>query len=292
MHDPRISLNDGTTIPALGLGVWQVDDDTAERVVSTAIEAGYRHVDTAAVYGNEGGVGRAIAAAALPRAELTVTTKLWNADQGYETTLAACERSLERLGLDQIDVYLIHWAMPARRLFVDTWRAFLELRAQGLVRTLGVSNFPVECIDEITAVTGAAPALNQLELHPYFSQVDVRRDHDERGIRVGAWSPLGQGGPALADPSIAAIAAQRGVSPAQVILAWHRALGTIAVPKSVTPGRIRENLASLDVTLTDAEVTAITALDRADGRIGVDPRHANHLVPGGGGLPADKRPRS
>ncbi|MFK0073851.1 aldo/keto reductase [Arthrobacter woluwensis] len=270
--NPDLTFNDGNTIPQLGYGVWQVADDVAETVVGQAFEAGYRHIDTAKIYGNEAGVGRAIAASGLDPEDLFITTKLWNSDQGYEKTLAAFEESLDRLGLDHLDLYLIHWLQPQRGTYVDTWKALVELQKRGRVTSIGVCNFTGEAIDELIEATGVVPAIHQIELHPYFNQSALREYNAGKGILTQAWSPLGQGGELLSDPEVVRIAEKHGATPAQVVIAWHLAIGNVVIPKSVTQSRIAENFAALDVTLDDEDITALSSLDRgAEGRIGPDP---------------------
>ena len=269
----NITFNDGNSIPQLGYGVWQIEDNGAADAVGTALEAGYRHIDTASIYGNEVGVGRGIASSSVPREDIFLTTKLWNSDQGFEKAIAALDASLERLGTDYVDLYLIHWAKPQQGTYLESWRALIELKKQGKVRSIGVSNFPQAQLREILADTGVTPAIHQIELHPYFSQEELRQVHEELGIVTEAWSPLGQGGEILKDPVIVEIAGKHGVSPAQVVLAWHLAKGTVAIPKSVTPARIAENFAAANVTLDTADIAAIDGLTRADGRIGPDPQN-------------------
>ena len=269
---PTLTFNDGNTIPQLGYGVWQVEDDVAEKVVRQAFEAGFRHIDTAKIYGNESGVGRAIASSGLSAEEIFITTKLWNADQGYESTLAAFEESMDRLGIETLDLYLIHWQQPKQDKFVDTWKALIELKKRGRVKSIGVSNFTVEGLQRIIDETGVVPAINQVELHPFFNQAELRAFNASKGILTQAWSPLGQGGELLENATVAEIAAKHDATPAQVVIAWHLAIGNVVIPKSVTESRIQENFAALSVTLDAADVEAINGLDRgAEGRIGPDP---------------------
>ena len=268
---PQKPLNDGRSIPQLGYGVWQVEDEVAEKVVGTALTTGYRHVDTASIYGNEAGVGRAIAGSPVAREDIFLTTKLWNSDQGYESAFTALDESLKKLGTDYVDLYLIHWAKPQQGLYLDSWRALIELQKQGKVRSIGVSNFPEEQLREIIKETGVVPAIHQIELHPYFSQEALRAVHAEYGIVTEAWSPLGNGSDLLQNPVLAEIAARHNASPAQVVLAWHLAKGTVVIPKSVTPSRSKENLALVNVQLTAEDIAAVDALTSAEGRIGPDP---------------------
>lgn len=271
---PELTFNDGNTIPQLGYGVWQVDDDVAEKVVGQAFEAGFRHIDTAKIYGNEAGVGRAIASSGLKPEEIFITTKLWNSDQGYESTLKAFDESMERLGLETLDLYLIHWMQPKQQKYVDTWKALIELQKQGRVKSIGVSNFSKEGLQELIDATGVVPAIHQIELHPFFNQADLREFGAANGILTQAWSPLGQGGELLESAVIKEIAAKHDATPAQVVIAWHLAIGNVVIPKSVTESRIRENYAALDVTLDETDIQAINGLDRTAegaGRIGPDP---------------------
>ena len=269
----NITFNDGNSIPQLGYGVWQIEDNGAADAVGTALETGYRHIDTASIYGNEVGVGRGIATSSVPREDIFLTTKLWNSDQGFEKAIAALDASLERLGTDYVDLYLIHWAKPQQGTYLESWRALIELKKQGKVRSIGVSNFPQAQLREIIADTSVTPAIHQIELHPYFSQEELRKVHEELGIVTEAWSPLGQGGEILKDPVIVEIAGKHGISPAQAVLAWHLAKGIVAIPKSVTPARIAENFTAANVTLDAADIAAIDGLTRKDGRIGPDPEN-------------------
>ncbi|HWK80590.1 MAG TPA: aldo/keto reductase [Thermomicrobiales bacterium] len=264
-----LTLNNGVAIPQLGFGVYQIPNDTVAGALQDAFAAGYRHVDTAAIYGNETGVGAGIARSGLPREELFVTTKLWNDKQGHDSTLKAFDRSLRQLGLDAIDLYLIHWPCPARGLFVETWKAMEELLAAGKIRAIGVSNFRVQDLETLLAETEVVPAVNQIELHPYLQQEELRAFHAEHGIVTEAWSPLGRGA-VLDDPVIARIAAAHGKSPAQVMIRWHLQLGNSVIPKSSTPARIAENADVFGFSLPDAEMAEIAALDRGL-RTGPDP---------------------
>ncbi|NKX53072.1 aldo/keto reductase [Arthrobacter mobilis] len=276
IESPELAFNDGNTIPQLGYGVWQVEEALAEEVVGKAFEAGYRHIDTARIYGNEAGVGRAVAASGLAREDVFITTKLWNADQGYDSTLKAFDDSMARLQLETLDLYLIHWLQPKQGKYLQTWKALIELQRQGRVKSIGVSNFTVEALQEIIGETGVVPAINQVETHPYFNQARLRAFEAEQGILHQSWSPLGQGRELLEDPVLLEIAARRGATPAQVVLAWHLALGNVVIPKSVTPSRIQENWNALGVVLEEEDLEAINALDKgADGRIGADPATAD-----------------
>jgi 2,5-diketo-D-gluconate reductase A len=266
---PRVTLRPEVEIPQLGFGVFQVPPKETEEAVARALDAGYRHIDTAAAYRNEGAVGQAIHASGLDRGEIFVTTKCWNDDQGYEQAKRACRASLERLELEHLDLYLIHWPVPAHDLYVETWQAFVELQAEGLVRAIGVSNFQPEHLKRLIAHTGVTPAINQVELHPHFQQIGLRREHDELGIVTEAWSPLGQG-LELDDPVIIEIAEAHSKTPAQAIIRWHLQLGNVVIPKSVTPKRIEENFDVFDFQLSDAEMERIRELD-AGRRIGPDP---------------------
>jgi 2,5-diketo-D-gluconate reductase A len=266
---PSIALHDGVEIPQLGFGVFQVPPEDTQRAVEEALAAGYRHVDTAAAYRNERGVGGAIAASGIPREEVFVTTKLWNSRQGYDSALTTFEKSLGRLGFDYVDLYLIHWPVPSEDRFVETWRAFERIREEGRARTIGVSNFRIEDIERLEAETWTRPTVNQIELHPLFQQAGLRPLLAERGIATEAWSPLAQGA-VLADETIVAIADSHGKTPSQAILRWHLQLGNVVIPKSVTPERIRENIDVFDFELSEEEMAAIERLDTGR-RGGPDP---------------------
>jgi diketogulonate reductase-like aldo/keto reductase len=266
---PELPIAPDERIPQLGFGVFQVPPKETEVAVAEALSAGYRHIDTAAAYRNEGGVGQALHGSGIDRDELFVTTKCWNDDQGYEQAKRACRASLERLELSHLDLYLIHWPVPAHDRYVETWKAFVELQQEGLVRSIGVSNFEPEQLERVIAETGVTPAINQVELHPHFQQVGLRREHERLGILTEAWSPLGQG-LELDDPAIVEIAQAHGKTPAQTIIRWHLQLGNVVIPKSVTPERIHENFEVLDFELSGEQMDAIAALD-AGTRIGPDP---------------------
>lgn len=267
---PNITLNNDVRIPQLGFGVWQVSDDEVGPAVRTAIEAGYRSIDTAAAYGNETGVGRAIADSGVPREELFVTTKLWNGDHGGDAALRAFDASLDKLGLDQVDLYLIHWPLPAKDAYVETWKSLEKLYAEGRARSIGVSNFQPAHLRRLLDETGIVPAVNQIELHPYLQQPALRDFHAEHGIATEAWSPLAKGGVLLKDETIVALADKHGRTPAQIVLRWHLQLGDVAIPKSVTPARVRENIDVFGFELDAGDLAAIGRLDRGE-RTGPDP---------------------
>ncbi|AUH39673.1 aldo/keto reductase [Streptomyces sp. CMB-StM0423] len=271
---PTITLNNGVAMPQLGFGVWQVPDAEAETAVRTALDAGYRSIDTAAVYGNEAGTGKALTGSGLPREELFVTTKLWNSDQGYDAALRAFDDSLRRLGLDHVDLYLIHWPAPAKDKYPETWRALEKIYADGRARAIGVSNFQPAHLQRILDEGTVVPVLNQVELHPDFAQADVRAFHAAHGIATEAWSPLGQGKGLLDEPVLRELGEKHGRSPAQVALRWHLQLGNVVIPKSVTPSRIRENIDVFGFELDDADMAAVAGLD-AGNRIGDNPDDVN-----------------
>ena len=265
----QVPLRGGVAIPQLGFGVFQVPPSETAEAVAQALSVGYRHIDTAAAYRNEAGVGQAIRASGLDRSEVFVTTKCWNEEQGFEEAKRALHASLERLQLDHVDLYLIHWPVPSHDRYVDTWKAFIDLQSDGLTRSIGVSNFQPAHLQRVVAETGETPAINQIELHPYLQQPILRRKHQEMMIVTEAWSPLAQG-EALADPTILKIADAHATTPAQVVIHWHLQLGNVVIPKSVTPRRIQENFDVFDFALSDAEMKAIAALDE-DRRTGPDP---------------------
>lgn len=266
---PLHTLNDGRRMPQLGLGVWQVPDADAARVVRTALELGYRSIDTAAIYRNERGVGEGMLGSGLPRGEIFLTTKLWNAGHGHDETLTAFDRSLQRLQVDYVDLYLIHWPLPSLDKYVATWKAFIRLRDEGRAKSIGVSNFQPAHIQRLIDETGVAPALNQVELHPLFQQRTVREFDRRHGIVTESWSPLGQGR-LVGNEVLQSIAAAHGRTLAQVILRWHLQNDLIVIPKSVTPSRLRENFSVFDFALSAEDMRRIDALD-SDARIGPDP---------------------
>ena len=263
-----IEIAPGVRMPELGLGVWQVPDGEAEAAVRTAIEAGYRSIDTAAIYKNEKGTGDGIREGGVARHEIFLTTKLWNDRQ--DDARAALAESLEKLGVDRVDLYLIHWPAPKSDRFVDAWRTMITLRDEGLTRAIGVSNFKIPHLQRIIDETGVMPAINQVELHPFLQQHELRAFHRENGITTEAWSPIGQGKGLLDDPAIRQLADAKGRTAAQVVLRWHLQHGNVVIPKSVTPSRIRENIQVFDFELDHAEMATIDRLDRKQ-RLGPDP---------------------
>lgn len=270
---PTMTLNNGAQIPQLGFGVFQVPSDDVVAVVSKALSVGYRHIDTAAAYGNEEGVGQAIAESGIPREELFVTTKVWNSDQGHDSTLAALDTSLAKLGLDFVDLYLIHWPTPRRDRYVETWRAMEKAYADGRIRSLGVSNFQPNHLRRLQAEATVVPAVNQVELHPSFTQTDLVQVHRDLGIVTESWSPLGQAAD-LGNATIAEIADRLGRTPAQIIIRWHLQQEYVVIPKSVTPERIEANFDVFGFELSDADMGVITALE-AGNRIGPHPDQFN-----------------
>ncbi|MFI9628549.1 aldo/keto reductase [Streptomyces sp. NPDC052042] len=271
---PSITLNNGVEMPQLGFGVWQVPDDEAAKAVATAIESGYRSIDTAAIYENEKGTGRAVAASGVAREELFITTKLWNTEQGYDSTLRAFDASLDKLGTDYVDLYLIHWPVPAKDAYVDTYKAIEKIYSEGRAKAIGVSNFLPEHLERLLGETSVVPAVNQIELHPQLQQAESRTFHAAHGIATEAWSPLGQGKGLLEVPTIVAIARKHGRTPAQVVLRWHVQTGNVVIPKSVTPSRIVENIAVFDFELDADDLAAIAALDEGK-RLGPNPAEFN-----------------
>jgi diketogulonate reductase-like aldo/keto reductase len=269
---PAVTLNNGVKIPQLGFGVFQVPPEETQRIVEDALEAGYRHIDTAAAYRNEAGVGAAIAASGIPREDIFITTKLRNGEQGMAHD--AFQNSRTALGLDYVDLYLIHWPVPSQGLFTQAWKAMEKHYAGGEIRAIGVSNFLSDHLDTLLAASDVVPAVNQIEIHPTFQQRDLAAKSRSLGIAVEAYSPLGQGGD-LGAPAVQSLAGRHGATPAQIVLAWHLAQGTIVIPKSSDSARMRENLAAAALTLTPAEIAEITALE-AGARAGADPAVAAH----------------
>ncbi len=275
MTYPTVTLNDGTKIPQLGLGVWKaVDGDEVKNAVTVAIQSGYRLIDTAAVYKNEAGVGAGIAAAGVARDELFITTKLWNSDQGAKNVRPALIESLQKLGLDYVDLYLIHWPTPARDLYVETWREFEKLKDEGLVRSIGVSNFHIEQLETLKRHKLTTPSVNQIELHPGFGQQELRDYAKANGIVIESWSPLGQGGDLLSEASITKIAQSHDKSPAQVIIRWHLQHNLVVIPKSVNDNRIKENFDVFDFELSGDEMRSIDELENGK-RLGPNPDTMN-----------------
>ena len=268
-ESPVLTLHDGVEMPQLGFGVFQIPPDETQERVEEALAAGYRHVDTAAAYRNEAGVGAAIAASGVRREDVFVTTKLWNSEQGYDSTLRAFEQSIGRLGTDHVDLYLIHWPLPSRDLYLDTWRAFERIREEGGARSIGVSNFRVEDLEQLEREAERQPTVNQIELHPRLQQAELRAWHADHDVVTEAWSPLAQG-ELLEDGTIETIAAHHDRTPAQAVLRWHLQIGNVVIPKSVTPERIRENFELFDFALSEDDLAAIERLDAGE-RTGPDP---------------------
>jgi 2,5-diketo-D-gluconate reductase A len=264
-----VALNDGAAMPQFGLGVFQTPPDATERIVRLAVDEGYRLVDTAAMYRNEDGVGKAL----LGRTDVFVTTKLGNSDHGFDEALRAFDASIGRLRRDALDLYLIHWPRPRVNRYVESWKAFIRLQKEGRVRSIGVSNFNRDHLERIIAETGVTPAVNQIELHPRFQQKALRAFHDQSGIKTESWSPLGRGA-LLSEAAIVDIAAKHRKTPAQVVIRWHLDSGLIAIPKTVRLERLKENIAALDFRLDDDDMRRIEKLDSPDGRIGPDPATA------------------
>ena len=270
---PLVEMNDGRSIPVIGFGVWQVPDDVVVDATLKALEVGYRHIDTAYLYLNERGVGEALRRSGLDRDDIFVTTKVWNTDHGYDETLRAFDKSTGLLGIDEVDLYLIHWPTPARDIYLDSWRALIRLREEGRARSIGVSNFHEAHLRKIIDETGVIPAINQIELHPWLPQTHMRDIDARLGIKTEAWSPLGSGR-LIDDPVIAEVAAKHGKSPAQVMVRWSLQLGNIVLPKSVTPERIEQNIDVFDFELDDADMAAIATLDSGR-RTGPNPDEFN-----------------
>ncbi len=266
---PTITLNNGITMPQLGFGVFQVTDEETTAAVATALETGYRSIDTAAIYGNEAGVGRALAESGIARENLFITTKLWLADLGREKTRAALLTSLEKLGLDHVDLYLIHWPGTDTDAYLESWQVLEELQAEGLTRAIGVSNFAPEQLERIVALGGTVPAVNQIELHPLLQNRETSAVNLAHGITTEAWSPLAQGS-ALVEPAVLDAATAHGVTPAQVLIRWHLQSGNVVIPKSVTASRMAANFDVFGFELSDGQMTAIDGLER-DGRTGPHP---------------------
>jgi len=267
---PLVTLNDGRPMPQLGLGVWQSPREVTAQAVRAALGAGYRSVDTAAIYRNEAEVGEGVRASGLDRAEVFVTTKLWNDDQGFDSALRALDASLKRLKMDYVDLYLIHWPAPGQDRYLESWKALVRLREEGRARSIGVSNFAAPHLERIVGETGQAPAVNQIELHPRFQQAELRAVHQRLGVATESWSPLGQGG-LLADAVVAKVAARHGKTPAQTIIRWHLDLGLIVIPKSVTPARIAQNFDVFDFKLDAQDLADMATIDDPDGRMGPNP---------------------
>jgi 2,5-diketo-D-gluconate reductase A len=267
---PTVRLNDGNAMPQFGYGVWRVSNEEAASAIGEAIKAGYRSIDTAAIYGNEEGVGQAIKAAPVSRDELFITTKVWNDRHGYDETLRAFDESLARLQLDHVDLYLIHWPVAGSEAYLETWRALTKLKQDGRAKSIGVSNFMVQHLQRLIDESGVTPSVNQIELHPRFQQTELREFHAKNGIATESWSPLGQG-TLIADEILAAIGRKYGKTPAQVILRWHLDNGLVVIPKSVTPSRMRENISVFDFKLDAEDMRIIEDLNDASGRVGPDP---------------------
>jgi 2,5-diketo-D-gluconate reductase A len=266
---PYVDLNDGNRMPQLGFGVFQVPEEDTAETVAHALKTGYRAIDTAAAYGNEAGVREGLQTTGLDRSEVFITTKLRNPDHGRDRVPHAFEQSLEKLGGDHVDLYLIHWPIPRKDLYLETWEGLCALKEAGRVRSIGVSNFQIEHLERIIDATGVVPAVNQIELHPRLQQIELRRFHAEHGIATEAWSPLGKA-QFLDDPTIERIASARHRTPAQVVLRWHIQLGNVVIPKSVTPSRIEENFDIFDFELSEDDMHALFELDREE-RTGPNP---------------------
>ncbi|MET4674768.1 MULTISPECIES: aldo/keto reductase [unclassified Luteibacter] len=271
---PVLDLNDGNKAPQLGFGVFQIPDAETADAVAAALKAGYRSIDTAAIYKNEAGVRQGMERSGVPRGDIFLTTKLWNSEQGFDSTLKAFDESVTKLGTDYVDMYLIHWPTPKHDRYIDTWKAFIRLREEGRIRSIGVSNFQSAHLDRIVQETGVVPVVNQIELHPDFAQRDVVAANAKHKVITEAWSPLGQGGDLLKNDTLVALGKKYGKSSAQVVLRWHVQLGHMVIPKSATPERIAANIDVFDFALTDEDMKAIAGLD-AGKRMGPDPDDFN-----------------
>ncbi|KZB80594.1 aldo/keto reductase [Amycolatopsis regifaucium] len=267
---PSIRLNNGTSLPQLGFGVYKIGDDEVAGAVRTAIEAGYRAIDTATLYANERGVGEAVRTSGLPREELFVTTKLWNTEHGYDSALRAFDTSLRELGLEYVDLYLIHWPLPSQDKYVETWRALEKIASDGRAKAIGVSNFQIPHLERLIEETGTVPAVNQIECHPWLQQPLLRKFHEKHEIVTEAWGPLARGGELLIDEKITTIAKKHGKTPAQIVLRWHIEMNHLVIPKSVTPQRIAENMDVFDFALDAHDGAAIATLEQGK-RLGPDP---------------------
>ena len=273
-QQPTVKLNDGNVIPQLGLGVWQVPAEITERVVSDGIKAGYRSIDTAEGYNNEEGVGAAIKKAEVPRSDLFITSKLRNGGHAHDDAMKSFDETMQKLGIETLDLFLIHWPVPSQGKYVEAWKALVQLQKDGRIKSIGVSNFNPDHLERIIWETGVTPAVNQIELHPTFEQKAVRDFHLQHGIRIESWSPLGQGRE-LAHPVVAALAAKHRRTPAQIVIRWHLEQGLIVIPKTVTPSRIRENFAVFDFGLDADDMAQLASLDDPQGRLGADPATAD-----------------
>jgi 2,5-diketo-D-gluconate reductase A len=267
------NLNDGLKIPTVGFGTWKVSDAEAPAVVEEALAAGYRSIDTAAIYGNESGVGTAIKDSSVDRAEIFLTTKVWNSEQGYDSTLRAMDSSLKKLKTDYVDLYLIHWPMPAQDKYVATWKALNRLRTEGIARSIGVCNFNIDHLERLIGETGVIPVLNQVELHPYFQQKELRDFHAKHNIATEAWSPLARG-KLFEDKVIVELAKKYHKTPSQIVLRWHFDNGIIAIPKSTHTKRILENIDIFDFNLEASDLALISTIDDVNGRTSFDPATA------------------
>ncbi len=271
---PTLTFHDGHHAPQLGFGVFQIPNDETRAAVKTALDSGYRSIDTAAIYGNEEGVRQGMEASGVARDEIFLTTKLWNSEQGFDSTLRAFDQSMKKLGADYLDLYLIHWPTPKKDRYLDTWKAFIRLRDEGRIRSIGVSNFQPGHLDRLVKETGVVPVVNQIEVHPDFAQNDVVAANRQHGVITEAWSPLGQGGDLLKNDTLVTLAKRHGKTPAQVVLRWHVQLGHMVIPKSATPDRIRSNLQVFDFVLSANDMAAIATLD-AGKRMGPHPDELN-----------------